>query len=88
LNDTINQAINEFLKQFGAVLSFGGTFTGVIMGFVGTNAVKVGAVEVVTYTTGAIVGWSLAAVFGVMGLIIIPFYGYSKYDDEAKQCLL
>lgn len=70
--------------NFGTALSVGGTVTGVIIGLVGTNAVRVGTVEMLTYTTGAIVGWSLVITFGLLGILIIPVYGHMKYDDGAK----
>ncbi len=83
MDETINKVINEFLMNFGAVLTVGGTVTGVIMGVVGTNAVRVGAVEMITYTTGAAIGWTLAVTLGVVGIIILPIYGHLQYDDQA-----
>ncbi len=83
MDATINEVINDFLKNFGAVLSVGGTVTGVIMGVVGTNAVRVGAVEIFTYTTGAVFGWGLAITLGVVGIFVMPIYGHLQYDDQA-----
>ncbi len=62
----------------------GGTVTGVIMGAVGTTAVRVGAVEIIAYSTGAVVGWWLAIGFGVIGTIVMPIYGHATYDNDAK----
>lgn len=83
LDENIGQVINEFLTNFGTVISVGGSVTGVIMGVVGTNAVRVGAVEVLTYTTGAVVGWTLAIGMGIFGLIVVPLLGHFNYEDEA-----
>jgi hypothetical protein len=84
LDNILNEVINEFLKNFGAVLSVGGTVAGVIMAAAGTNAVRVGAVEILTYTTGAVVGWTMAVGMGLVGIVVLPIYGHMKYDDEAK----